>query len=144
MSIETFDAELMKSVYCIHSEYINWIDNFSYDIRLQRQRVTVALNNIIEVTNVDNCTIFLFSKRVSSYNENWITELDRLSDSVQLLLLMKFIECFIDKLTIFSFQWIDFISFENCARFEIYWHSFLFWNIHDDVEILKDVLKDFD
>ena len=67
--IKTFNVELMKSIDCIYNKYVNWINDFNYDIRLQRQRIIVVLNDIIEITNVDNRTFF-FNKRVSSYNEN--------------------------------------------------------------------------
>ena len=39
---------------------------------------------------------------------------------MKLFLFVKFIENLVNKLTIFNFQQINFIDFENCIQLEIY------------------------
>ena len=62
MLIFSLNVELIKSVDDVYNKYIRRINDFGDNVRLQQQRITVVLRNVVETSNVYHRLIVLVEK----------------------------------------------------------------------------------
>ena len=96
VSVDRMYFSLIEKNKAIDDENIFAIANQNENIRLKRQRVNIRLNNNIEITNVDDHSVFSFFFDCFSNAKNRIKKKRRFANSKQLVDTMKFVERFVD------------------------------------------------